>query len=142
MLTNGIVEAKQDGKMTIRIEEDEGVCETCAIRAFCKKRDCDGNQIVLNDRDGIGVGDPVNVEENRGILMKTSLLAYGVPLLFFIAGILLGTLIPPGAVRAELIQFACGIAGLLIGGVLGRSLAKRLSRKIDTYFTVRLNKDQ
>ncbi|MDZ7820831.1 MAG: hypothetical protein U5N26_02885 [Candidatus Marinimicrobia bacterium] len=72
MLTNGIVEAKQNGKMTIRIEEDAGVCETCAIRAFCKKRDCDGNQIVLNDRDGIGVGDPVNVEENRGILMKTS----------------------------------------------------------------------
>lgn len=115
------------------------VCETCAIRAFCKQSDCDGNRIIVNDRPGIKEGDSVTIEESRNILLKTSLLAYGIPLAFFVAGVFLGTYIPVSSVPPELIQFASGVAALIIGGLLGRYLAGKLSKNIDEYVVVKVN---
>lgn len=139
MLTEGVVEAKKDGKMIILAEQPTDVCETCAIRAFCKKHDCDGNRIILNDRPGIKVGDKVAIKETRNILLKTSLLAYGIPLVFFVAGIFLGTLLPELSIPSELIQFASGVAALLVGGLLGRYLAGKLSKNMDEYVLIKVN---
>ena len=142
MLTEGVVEEKRDGKMIILAEQPTDVCETCAIRAFCKKHDCDGNRIVLNDREDIHVGDSVQVEERGNILLKTSLLAYGIPLGGFVGGVFLGSLLPDAGIRPELIWFACGLLMLVGGGFMGRYLARRLSESMDSYFVVKANNKQ
>ncbi len=137
MPIHGIITDKKDGMMTIRIEKEATACEACAVRAFCKTGKCEENLMVLKDRPDLHTGDRVQVEEGRNILTKTALLAYGIPLVFFTAGILLGRLIPPVPLPPELLQFACGCAGLLAGGILGRALAKRMAQKIENYFIVK-----
>ncbi|MDD3966984.1 MAG: SoxR reducing system RseC family protein, partial [Candidatus Marinimicrobia bacterium] len=91
-------------------------------------------------RPGIGIGDKVSVEQEGNILTKTTLLAYGLPLLFFIAGFFLAGLLPVGRVPQELIRFLCACAGLIAGGALGRIAAGRLSQKLQHYIRIKPNK--
>ncbi|MEA3391555.1 MAG: SoxR reducing system RseC family protein [Candidatus Marinimicrobia bacterium] len=142
MPTNGIIKEKKDGKVYIRIEEDTSACKGCAAHALCGKKDCADAQVILNDRDDLNVGDEVEIEENANILTKTSLLAYGIPLVFFIAGIFLGQLIPGTNIPKELLQFLAGCVSLILGGFLGRYLAKRLSQSIDKYFSINVKNRQ
>ncbi|MCF7832343.1 MAG: SoxR reducing system RseC family protein [Candidatus Marinimicrobia bacterium] len=142
MPTNGIITDKKDGKVYIRIEEDTSACSGCAAHALCGKKDCSDAQVILNDRSDLHVNDEVEIEEKENILIKTSLLAYGVPLVFFVAGVLLGNLIPETALPKELLQFLSGCLGLLVGGLLGRHLAKRLSQSIDKYFSINVKNQQ
>ena len=142
MPTNGIIKEKKDGKIFIQIEEDTSVCKGCAARALCGKKDCDDAQIVLNDQDDLNVGDEVEIVEKANILTKTSLLAYGIPLMFFVAGILLGQFFPETNIPKELLQFFAGCIGLVLGGFLGRYLAKHLSQRIDKYFSINVKNRQ
>lgn len=142
MPTKGVIKEKKGGKVYILIEEDTSACKGCAVHALCGKKDCADAQIILNDRDDLNVGDEVEIEEKANILTKTSLLAYGIPLVFFIAGIFLGQFLPETNIPKELPQFLAGCVGLVLGGFLGRYLAKRLSQSIDKYFSVNVKNRQ
>ncbi len=131
MPTNGIISEKQNGKIHIKIADNMDACKGCAAHALCGKKDCDDAQIILNDRDDLQLNDKVVVEEAGGLLIKTSLIAYGIPMLFFAAGIFLGLLIPEIAIPKELVQFFCGIITLIIGGFVGRWIANIVSRQVD-----------
>ncbi len=142
MPTNGTIKEKKDGKVYIEIEENLDACKGCAAHALCGKKDCADAQIVLNDREDLQVGDLVQIEEKENILTKTSLLAYGVPMLFFIGGIFFGLIIPDLGIAKELIQFICGCIFLVVGGFVGRKLAQTLSRRIDKYFSINVKNQQ
>ena len=136
MPTHGVITEKTNGKVHILIEENMDACKGCAAHALCGKKDCSEAKVILNDRDDLKVGDEVVIEEKDNILVKTSLLAYGIPMLFFIGGILLGLPLPKTAIPKELLQFGIGLVLMVAGGFIGRWLAKRLSQRIDKYFTV------
>jgi len=138
MPTNGKITEKTNGKIHIQIEENMDACKGCAAHALCGKKDCSEARVVLNDRENLKVGDEVVIEEKDSILVKTSLLAYGIPMVFFVGGILLGLLLPEMSIPKELLQFGCGLLLMLAGGFIGRWLAKRLSRRIDKYFSINL----
>ncbi|MCK4813442.1 MAG: SoxR reducing system RseC family protein [Candidatus Marinimicrobia bacterium] len=140
MSTSGLVIDKKDGKMSIRIEQDQTACEACAARVFCSKSSCEDANMILADRPDIHIGDHVQIEESKNILIKTSLVAYGIPLLFFVTGALLGQFLPETRIPSELLQFACGCIGLLIGGFLGRWIALRISKRIENYIGIKVNK--
>ncbi|MCD6336874.1 MAG: SoxR reducing system RseC family protein [Candidatus Marinimicrobia bacterium] len=142
MPTNGIIKEKKGNKVFIEIKENMDVCRGCAAHALCGKKDCTEIQVILNDREDLKAGDKVEIEEKENILIKTSLLAYGIPLVFFAAGILLGAFIPEMQIPKELLQFLAGCVGLVIGGFFGRYFAKRLSRSIDKYLSVNVNNQQ
>ncbi|MBW6457806.1 MAG: SoxR reducing system RseC family protein [FCB group bacterium] len=142
MSTKGIIKDKKDGKIYIEVIQDKTACESCAARVFCSKSSCDENLMILDARPGFEAGDDVIVEESHNILLKTSLLAYGIPLIFFIGGILLGGLVPVQKIPSELIRFAFGCLGLFGGAAIGHMLAKRLSRNIDRYVSLILNNRQ
>jgi len=142
MPTSGIIKEKKAGKVFIEIEENTDACQGCAAHALCGKKDCAEALVILNDREDLKVGDKVEIEEKENILIKTSLLAYGIPLVFFAAGILLGGLLPELKIPHELIQFLTGCVGLVVGGILGRYFAKHLSQRIDKYFSLKVNNHQ
>lgn len=142
MSVQGLITEIKDGKMTIVVQEEKKACEHCAARMFCKKSDDGANRIVLRERPGFYAGDTVSIEQERNILTKTSLLAYGIPLLFFTAGFFLGGLIPETELPQELIQFFTACLGLLTGGFIGRQLAKRLSCRLENYIIVKTNNNQ
>jgi positive regulator of sigma E activity len=142
MSTNGFIKEKKDGKIYILVQQDKTACEACAARVFCSKSSCDENLMILDERPGFEPGDAVIVEETNNILLKTSLLVYGIPLIFFIGGIFLGGLVPVQKIPLELVRFACGCAALAGGAAIGRLLAKRLSRNIDQYIRLKLKNRQ
>jgi sigma-E factor negative regulatory protein RseC len=137
MATNGIISQKQNGKIHIKITDNMNACEGCAAHALCGKKDCDEAQIILKDRDDLQINDEVIVEEAGGLLIKTSLIAYGVPLLFFIAGVFLGMLIPEMSIPKELIQFLTGCVGLIIGGFVGRWISHLVAKQLDKNMIVK-----
>jgi positive regulator of sigma E activity len=143
MSVKGIITDKKDGKLIVSVlQEDTSACQHCAARIFCKKSDEGTGTLTLDERPGYNVGDEVSIAQDGNILTKTSLLAYGIPLLFFVAAFFLGGLIPVNNIPAELIQFACACAGLLAGGFIGRKLATRLSKKLTQYILLNSNKKQ
>jgi positive regulator of sigma E activity len=142
MPTNGKITEKKNGKVYIQIDEDMSACKGCAAHALCGKKDCSDAQITLKDRSDLNIGDRVVIEEKDNILIKTSLLAYGIPMLFFIAGIFLGLLIPDMSLPKELLQFLSGCVFMVLGGFLGRWLAQKLSQSIDKYFLINVNNQQ
>ena len=142
MPTNGTIIEKKDGKVCIEVEENTDACKGCAAHALCGKKDCAEAQVVLNDREDLKVGDKVEIEEKENILIKTSLLAYGIPLVFFVAGVLLGGFIPETSIPKELLQFLAGCVSLVVGGALGRYLANRLSRRLDQYLFLNVKNQQ
>jgi len=136
MPTSGVITDKKNGKVFIRVEENMDACKGCAAHALCSKKDCDDTRIVLNDREDLRVGDEVVIEEKENILIKTSLLAYGIPMIFFVGGIFLGLLFPETGIPRELLQFITGLLMMVLGGLLGRKLAMILSRRIDKFFSI------
>lgn len=142
MPTHGVITEKKNGKVHILITDNANACEGCAAHALCGKKDCSDAQVVLNDRTDLKIGDEVTIEERENILIKTSLLAYGIPLIFFIGGVLLGLLLPDMTFPKEVLQFALGCIFLVLGGFLGRWMAKVLSQRIDKYFLINVKNQQ
>lgn len=142
MPTNGTIKEKKDGRVVIQIDENMNACKGCAAHALCGKKDCSDAQVILKDREDLKVGDQVLIEERENILIKTSLLAYGIPMVFFVGGIFLGLLIPETSVPKELLQFISGCLFMVLGGFSGRWLAQRLSRRLDKYFLINVNNQQ
>ena len=142
MPTNGIIKDKKDGKVYIQIEENMDACKGCAAHALCGKKDCSDARVVLHDREDLKKGDEVVIEEKENILIKTSLLAYGIPMVFFIGGIFFGLLLPETGIPGELLQFLSGCLFLVLGGFIGRKLAQILSRRLDKYFSVNVKNQQ
>lgn len=136
MATTGKVTEIRDGQMIIQINQDDEVCHACAIQAFCKHGKCE--TIQLPEQKDISPGDIVSIEEQKGILLKTSLIAYGIPLLFFSAGILLASLIETSVPTPELIWFAVGLGGLVLGGFVGNWIAKKLAAHLQEHFIIKI----
>lgn len=137
MSTNGIVLDKKDGKIVIQITDNMDACEGCSAHALCGKKDCDDAQIILNDREDLKINDEVLIEEEGSLLIKTSLIAYGIPLIFFAAGILLSGNISVGNIPKELLQFISGCLGLVIGGFVGRWASNLVSKQIDSNMKIK-----
>lgn len=142
MPTHGVITEKKDGKVVIQVQENMDACKGCAAHALCSKKDCDDAKIILNDREDLKIGDEVVIEEKEHILIKTSLLAYGIPMIFFVGGIFLGLLFPETGIPKELLQFITGLALMIIGGLLGRKLSMILSCRIDKYFSINVKNNQ
>jgi positive regulator of sigma E activity len=138
MATNGIVLDKKNGKIYIQITDNMDACEGCSAHALCGKKESDDAQIILKDRDDLKIDDEVIIEEEGSLLIKTSLIAYGIPLIFFAAGILLSANIAVGNIPKELLQFIVGCIGLVIGGFVGRLTANMVSKQLDD--TMRIKK--
>ncbi len=137
MPLSGVVQEKKEGKIYIQVPDKEQACEHCAMRMFCKKSGEEERRIVLDDRPELQVGDEVLIEQEGNILTKTILLAYGIPLLFFIVGFFLGGLIEQELLPPELIRFLCACAGLLPAALFGRLGARRLSHSLEKHFQIK-----
>jgi len=117
--TRGVVRAV-DGREAI-IEVEQGGCGRCHEKGGCGGQHltqmlCAGKKTYRVDNSGgAAVGDTVTVAIAAGALRRSANLAYGLPLLAFIAGAILGMQIGgnPGAM-------AGGGAGLALAWLLVR----------------------
>ncbi len=84
----GIVANVKDGIATIFIIE-EGSCEDCGAKIFCKPTD-DKKTLTVKDPFGVAAGDRVRIAVQGRNVLAASTLLYGIPLLLILGGVFFG----------------------------------------------------
>jgi len=103
-------------------------CNSCGARVLCKPGQ-DGKQTLLaSNPDQLPVGTQVVVRETGHLLLKVAVTQYGLPLAGFIIGLLIAILFRLSwtGIPAEVVQFGCGILGLMLFGFFARQLIEKL----------------
>jgi len=85
----GIVKESGGGIAVISIQ-DTDKCNECGARIYCKPGSLEGRNLTVQDHYGLNPGDRVRVAIKGSKILAASFLLYGVPLILFLAGILIG----------------------------------------------------
>jgi len=101
-------------------------CSSCSNHE-CSMRQTKGRELIIENTMGAGVGDRVFfVIPSKGIVLSSAVL-YGIPIVFLIAGILLGSLLPlPIFQDREISGILVGIAFLCFSFFVMRFASKRI----------------
>lgn len=119
MIRTGFVKEKKGEELRVCFERPEA-CEGCK---GCSKSFLPKKELLLAYGEA-NIGDMVDVEMPEGHLLRATLLAYALPLLLLIAGLVLGTVLKLGDMAALVLAFA----GLALGYVLTRGVDKKLRK--------------
>lgn len=121
----GIVK-KVTGKYVLVEADAVSFCSSCSNHE-CTMRQSSGRQILIENTMGAKAGDRVFfVIPSKGLVLS-SVVLYGIPIVFLIAGILLGSLVPlPVFHDKEISGMVIGIVFLLISFMLVRLASKQI----------------
>lgn len=131
----GTVTDIKGGFATIIFESADD-CKDCGIKFLCSPGADNQKSITLENTINAKLGDKVAVTEASNVLLKISVLQYGVPLIGFLAGIIISTQMNIKLNPIELYQFICGLIGLGLGGLISNSIIKRMAKKPGTLFKI------
>ncbi len=117
MIRTGFVKEKKGERLRVCFERPDS-CEGCkgCGKGFLPKKE------LLTVFGEAEVGDMVEVQLPEGQLLKATLLAYVLPLLFLVAGLVLGMLARLG----DAITVVLAFVGLFVGYALARAADMRL----------------
>jgi sigma-E factor negative regulatory protein RseC len=124
----GQVVGLEDRYALVELEENEA-CKGCGARALCLPGDSKKRLRVLNSIEA-EVGDGVALELDHSQQLKMAAMHYGLPLVGFVLGVLLGALFfskPVGGFPVEIGQFLCGVVLMMLCGVRAHYWSKRFS---------------
>ena len=132
----GIVTDVKGGFTTIVFESVDD-CKDCGIKFLCSPGADNQKSITLENIINAKLGDKVSIIEASNVLLKLSLLQYGVPLIGFLAGIIISSQINIKLNPIELYQFFCGLIGLGIAGLISNLFIKKMSKNPNKLFRIR-----
>ena len=132
----GIITKIDDNIATIIIDSTDD-CKDCGIRFLCSPGSENQRSITLKNTIDAKVGDRVAITEASNILLKLSFLQYGLPLIGFLLGIIVGTQIKIQWQPVELYQFLCGLLGLGFAGLISYMIIKSMAKKPSRYFKIK-----
>ncbi len=118
-----------------RVEIATGeACAACGARVLCSPGANNSNTLTAFNEIGAKMGDQVEVRERGNLLLKLSLLQYGLPLLGFVLG-MFGIYLIIGQDN-ELILFIAGCLGLGIGALFAWLGIRYLARQPQHFLVV------
>lgn len=123
----GVITAIDGSLLTIQLVNTD-VCDLCGLRVVCKPGDEDNRSLQVNAAGDFHVGQQVKIQEQLNLEWQLATIQYVLPLILFIAGLLLFYFIPVGNFPKELMSFLGGCLGLLLSFFLSRSLMASLAR--------------
>ncbi len=137
VLDKGTVIEVRNGIARVSLREN-AECEQCGARILCAPDASGERSLVARNSLNARIGEQVVVKESRDILLRLSLLQYGLPLLGFLLGVFIIYLsgITAFMVPIELVSFLAGLGGIAISGWYGRKWASSLAKKSDMYFEI------
>lgn len=117
MTQKGTVVLKENGILTIQFKRGSA-CENC--------KGCSGQNTCLNIKmkGEADVGDDVVVSMPDGQVAKASLIAYGIPLV----GLMLGLIIASAAGGGDLVTIGSGLVGLLAASAITYAADKKIKK--------------
>ncbi len=134
---SGVVTRLQGDKALVRLERTES-CQKCAAKLFCRPGSKGTNEMLAYNRLDARIGDRVKISETGNLLLKISLMQFGVPLL----GLLMGILALNGfdfsglPLPKELVLSLGGLIGILLGGGITWIWSKYMSKTISCVFEI------
>lgn len=133
----GIVTEIRGDKALVKIIES-GSCDKCGAKLFCKPGKSGAKEMLALNSQNAQIGDSVNIEDASNLMLKVSLIQFGLPLLGLIIGIMGANLfnISLFSFPSELTMFLFGLTGVALCGVLGRGLLKRMVNEKTCFFEV------
>jgi len=133
----GVVTRVAGNKAYVEIPMDES-CEKCGAKILCAPGN-DGEQGLpaLNPL-GAKVGQNVLVTESGELLLKLTMMQYGLPLIGFLLGLFAFNFwgMTLFGMPAEMFSFIGGLFGLGLGGLVSWKWAYKAGRKSNNYFTI------
>ncbi|NLZ69270.1 MAG: SoxR reducing system RseC family protein [Spirochaetales bacterium] len=126
-----IVKISKKNKAQIMVTCDKSACENCKGNFFCGSKK---SEFEVNNPEELKakVGDTVKINIPTGKTIFTSFMSFGLPLIFFFVGLVIGVFKWPDN---QLIQFGIGLAFLvvafIINGIYFKIYRKKYSPEID-----------
>ena len=120
----GIVVETQTGRARVEVSAS-GLCAHCEMAGTCIPA-AEGKRVIeVADPVGVSIGQEVRIEMGSGSLVLASFLAYIIPILCLIAGLLIG--VSAGGNSVSEIWLGIGaFVGLVVGLFLSRIIARSL----------------
>jgi positive regulator of sigma E activity len=134
---SGLVTALQDDKATVRLARNES-CDKCAAKIICRPGDDGFREMLAFNRLQASVGDNVEISETGNLLLKLSLIQFGIPLLGLLLGIFLVNYLQPNDtfLSKEVNMSIGGLVGLVAGGFVVWSTLKTWAKKVSCVFEI------
>ncbi|MFA4931653.1 MAG: SoxR reducing system RseC family protein [Caldisericia bacterium] len=136
----GLVIARHGDVVMVRLQPQDG-CVSCALAQFCVGSKESSPTVRATAPSDIAQGDLVEVSLDDSLILKASVIMYGVPLVAFLAGVLGGygfsSLAGLSASLSMALPVATGFVMLIPGAILSHRAAMRLNptatvvRKLD-----------
>jgi len=126
----GVV-TKTEGVTATVVVQKKGACDGCAAKGTCEPTD-NGMEIEVLNTVNAQPGQTVRVSIGAYTYLKSSMLAYGMPLVFFIAGAIFGKNIGVkhlAGYNSDLIAAFTGFAALIISLLLIKLISGRAATK-------------
>ena len=126
----GVV-TKTDGVTATVVVQKKGACDGCAAKGTCEPAE-NGMEIKAVNTVNAKPGQTVKVSIGAYTYLKSSMLAYGMPLVFFIAGAIFGKNIGLkhlAGYNSDLIAALTGFAALIISLFLIKLISMRAATK-------------
>ncbi|MCK5511718.1 MAG: SoxR reducing system RseC family protein [Thermodesulfovibrionia bacterium] len=128
----GIV-TKIDGDMAKVAVQKRGACEGCAARGVCETSD-DGMEIEAINSVQAQIGQTVKVSIKPQTYLKGTFFVYGIPLVVFIIGIIIGKNIGEKyfkTISSDIVSFIVGFCVLFISFVVVKAWSKKAETKVE-----------
>ncbi len=127
---------KIHGEIATVIVKQQNACSVCSVNSLCgtsvlssiftRKAEFD----VINEA-GAKVGDEVYLEISDAVLIKASIAMYLLPILFLLAGAIIGEKFLYTLANAEVASIIGGVTGFFLGILFYKSYSKRLKESMD-----------
>ena len=133
----GLVTALQADKATVRLTRNES-CDKCAAKIICRPGDDGFREMQAFNRVQASVGDNVEISETGNLLLKLSLIQFGIPLLGLLLGIFFVNFLQPveSFLPKEVTMSIGGLVGLVAGGFVVWSTLKAWAKKMSCVFEI------
>ena len=89
IIEEGIVVSIENGFANVSVSQSDS-CDECSAKIICRPKQSDERIVKVIDLFGVKPGDKVHFEVKGKDLLNASFSLYGVPLILFVVGILLG----------------------------------------------------
>ena len=126
----GTVTAIKGNKVNILFNTTDA-CEDCGLKIICAPGNDNSRVLTLDNPGDIQTGQQVRVEEISDMELHLALAQFGLPMLLFLAGLLLGYYVPlPGNLRPELTGFIVGLIGLGLSFPLAKGVIRNIANQV------------
>lgn len=119
IIGRGVVKHVQGEKALVEVENLDA-CSSCGARTICYQGAQRQGMVSARNSIHATVDQRVALTESNGILLKLSLIQYGIPLVGFLLGVFIPSIFNLSVpfIASKFVLFCFGTLGLCIGGAI------------------------